>query len=41
MDVNQDILDLAELPINDAESCGINAKYEPDYEAWEQVFVGK
>ncbi len=35
MDVNQDILDLAINPISDDEPCGINAKYESDYEALE------
>ena len=35
MDVNQVILDLALIPINESQACGINAKYEPDYEALE------
>ncbi|MFY0642695.1 MAG: type VI secretion system protein TssA [Bermanella sp.] len=35
MDVNQEILDLAIKPISESESCGVNAKYEPDYEALE------
>jgi type VI secretion system protein VasJ len=35
MDVSQEILDLALLPINDSDACGINAKYESDYEALE------
>lgn len=35
MDVNQEILDLALLPISETDTCGINAKYEPDYEALE------
>lgn len=40
MDVNQDILDLAVQPINDTEVCGINAKYEADYESLESE-IGK
>lgn len=35
MDVNQEILDLALLPISETDSCGINAKYEADYESLE------
>lgn len=35
MDVNQEILDLALTPISETESCGVNAKYESDYEALE------
>jgi len=40
MDVNQAILDLAVNPINNAEPCGINAKYEAAYEQLEAE-IGK